>query len=182
MQTKENFWDFSVRVYSGDGVADSCLLLQDEHGADVNMLLFCCWAAITFGKLGDDDFRRALHFSQTWADNVVYPIRRVRRLLKRAQGPVEAIDTAARLRLRESIKEIELQSEKLQQQTLEGMLVGTTKQAPDLRPLETAAFNLRQYCESEEIELTSESVDRLATILLTAFPELAHKQMVELFR
>ena len=39
------FWAFSLDVYGRPGVAPACLALQDRHGLDVNLLLFCCWAA-----------------------------------------------------------------------------------------------------------------------------------------
>ena len=39
------FWAFSLEVYGRPGVAPACLALQDRHGLDVNLLLFCCWAA-----------------------------------------------------------------------------------------------------------------------------------------
>ena len=37
------FWNFSLEIYSGEGVAEACLDLQERRGCDVNILLFCCW-------------------------------------------------------------------------------------------------------------------------------------------
>ena len=37
------FWNFSLELYAGDGVAEACLDLQERRGCDVNILLFCCW-------------------------------------------------------------------------------------------------------------------------------------------
>ena len=37
------FWDFSLSVYSTEGVPAACLVLQDHHQVDVNVILFCCW-------------------------------------------------------------------------------------------------------------------------------------------
>ncbi len=39
------FWRFSLALYGRPGVADSCLKLQDEAGADVNLLLLGFWRA-----------------------------------------------------------------------------------------------------------------------------------------
>lgn len=37
------FWDYSLRVYCGDGVPAACLDLQDRFEIDVNVMLFCSW-------------------------------------------------------------------------------------------------------------------------------------------
>ena len=37
------FWRFSVQFYRQPAVAEVCLLLQDEFGIDVNLLLFVLW-------------------------------------------------------------------------------------------------------------------------------------------
>ena len=37
------FWEYSVQQYARPGVADTCLVLQDEHTLDVNMLLYAAW-------------------------------------------------------------------------------------------------------------------------------------------
>ena len=39
------FWDFSLKFYDQKNVATSCLALQEDVGADVNLLLYCCWVA-----------------------------------------------------------------------------------------------------------------------------------------
>lgn len=41
--TAENFWDYSVQLYSQSGVMEACLNLQDEFQLNVNLLLFCCY-------------------------------------------------------------------------------------------------------------------------------------------
>ena len=59
----EGLWDFSVRTYRKDGVADACLSLQNDHGADVNMLLYCCWVGACKGKFDKELFARSSEFS-----------------------------------------------------------------------------------------------------------------------
>jgi uncharacterized protein (TIGR02444 family) len=50
------FWLFSGRTYGKRGVERACLALQDECGADVNLLLYFCW----IGSLGKRLDRRAV--------------------------------------------------------------------------------------------------------------------------
>ena len=41
---KSVFWDFSLAVYGKPGFPQAAIALQDRHGLNVNMLLFCLWA------------------------------------------------------------------------------------------------------------------------------------------
>ncbi len=41
----EAFWTFSTGLYAAPGVEAHMLALQDEHGLDVNLALFCLFAA-----------------------------------------------------------------------------------------------------------------------------------------
>ena len=38
-------WDFVLNYYGRKGVSDALIGLQDNHGIDVNMLLFLMWMA-----------------------------------------------------------------------------------------------------------------------------------------
>src|SRR2546430_7746700 len=39
------FWRFSLRFYRQREVADACIMLQEEAGIDVNLLMFLLWHA-----------------------------------------------------------------------------------------------------------------------------------------
>lgn len=41
--TAQQFWQFSCRSYEYQDTAAHALALQDNHGVNVNMLLFLCW-------------------------------------------------------------------------------------------------------------------------------------------
>lgn len=41
----QGLWDFALRLYGARGVGKACLLLQDESGVDVPVLLFSAWLA-----------------------------------------------------------------------------------------------------------------------------------------
>jgi len=116
MSTDNPFWDFSLAVYRKPGVADACLRLQDDAGVDVNVLLFVCWlAVIRDAPMREAEVRDIVTRTADWRDRVVRPLRTVRRWMKGGAeglpaGPVEA--------LRTSVKRIELESERLQQDML----------------------------------------------------------------
>ena len=39
------FWDYSLKTYNRPHVGKACLRLQEEAGADVNLVLLCLWLA-----------------------------------------------------------------------------------------------------------------------------------------
>ena len=81
------FWDFSLAVYPREGVESACLELQERHGLDVNLVLFCCWVGASGrGVIEEDDLDRLLAATEPWQKEVVWPIRGVRRRLKQGAG------------------------------------------------------------------------------------------------
>ena len=106
----EDLWTFSNRIYRAEGVAAACINLQDRHGLDVNMLLFCCWTGMELGAVPEAALAEADAISAPWSDNVVGPIRHARRWLKANRGESP---------LREQIRSIELDAERREQHELE---------------------------------------------------------------
>lgn len=178
----EGFWDFSVRTYSTDGVADACLDLQNNHGADVNMLLYCCWIAARLGQFDNVLFGKASKFSMSWADNVVGPLRSARIWMKHRGCAADFVPTDACMRLREEIKSIELACEKMQQQTLESLAsLQRAQSGSSARLLRDVIANLRRYSEHCGFGV-SEDVRRCFTaIILAAFPGLDEPTVARAF-
>src|ERR1700746_1323322 len=82
---KDNpLWGFVVWAYAASGVEKACLALQNRNGADVNMVLLCCWLA--YRGTGTGSFARhlgaALKTSREWQHNLVEPLRKCRENLK----------------------------------------------------------------------------------------------------
>jgi uncharacterized protein (TIGR02444 family) len=175
---QEAFWDFSVRTYRSSGVPEACLDLQDEQGADVNMLLYCCWAGGCGASLDAGSFDRAQTFSRDWSGQVVRPLRAARRWMKQdgcAAGPV---DRDACMALRQQVKNIELAAEKLQQLALAALPLpaGGSPVAGDAQ-LAAVAANLRRYCTASGIRLDDVVIDRLRIIVRAGFPELRQESL-----
>jgi len=170
LSKKETFWEFSVRTYSQAGIADACLALQDEHGADVNLLLYCCWAGWHSAALDEAEFERALSFSQIWSGQVVRPLRSIRRWMK-SDGCCDAmVDVKACMDLRESIKATELRAEKLQQAVLESLPRSVATGAEAGPGPEAVGANLRRDCRAAGIAWSEEVRSKLGVILRAAFP------------
>src|SRR5580658_3308679 len=102
------FWRFSLRFYRQPGVADACIALQDGCGVDVNILLFFLWLATAKRCIGLADAQAVCAKAGGWRDDVVVPLRALRRKLKDGSALVEASTTEL---FRTRIKSVELESE-----------------------------------------------------------------------
>ena len=110
------FWDFSLHVYRQPGVPEACLGLQDRHSIDVNLMLYCAWAGAEAGiDLGPGDLRQLAAGVDDWHDRVVRRLRAVRADLKRQSHGAPAALAAS---LRERIKAMELEAERIEQDML----------------------------------------------------------------
>lgn len=151
------FWDHALALYAAPGVEQACIGLQDRLGADVNLLLFCCWAGHRGHALSPAELDRLLAASESWQDEVVAPLRQVRRRLKQGDGA-----SAAVAKLREAVKALELQAERIAQDRLLACLPLGAGAPSDA----AVAANLALYLE--RLSGPVEEVDRAALACLRA--------------
>jgi len=138
----DGFWTFSLRIYSRPDVPTACLALQDEGGADVNLVLFLLYLADCGRMLDDADVEELDQATREWREQVVKPLRGVRRLLKEDVG---AFETDATAPLRSDVKRIELAAEKLQQFTLQALAPPASAGEPAPSRRLAAATHLASY-------------------------------------
>lgn len=110
-----DFWSFSLDFYARPGVAEACLELQDRHGLDVNLVLYCCWRG---DILTQAQIEAAIDLTAPWRAEIVQPLRVLRRRLKPGFPPFPEAGTLA---LRKRIADAELEAESLQQQALDAL-------------------------------------------------------------
>lgn len=103
------FWDYSLVQYAREGVSAACLTLQDEHDLDVNVLLYAAWLASMQQNLSAEHLNGLQECIKPWREQVVRPLRDLRRLWRGVQ-PAQA--------LREQLKALELQAERDQQEQM----------------------------------------------------------------
>jgi uncharacterized protein (TIGR02444 family) len=109
------FWRFSLKYYGQSGVSDACIALQDGCGVDVNLLLFLFWLASERQMLSADEVKKLDATIKSWRELTIIPIRDMRRKLK---GAKTFVDPAKQEALRDKVKAVELEAEKLQQEAL----------------------------------------------------------------
>ena len=169
MEQPASLWNFSVRTYGKPGVADACLALQDRHGLDVNVLLFCCWFGCTRGVVDEPLWDSVLAFSERWADKVVRPLRAARTWMKHTGCTQPDISNDECMTLREEIKRIELKAEQLQENTLQSLVEDSPLKILDSTSQITCIMlNLKNYLRRFRVELDSESRTGLACIVTGA--------------
>jgi uncharacterized protein (TIGR02444 family) len=107
------FWDFALGVYRSEGVPPACLNLQERHGIDVNLMLFCLWLGHSGrGRLDGAEMAQVIAASDLWHRKVVKSLRFVRRALK--DGFTEAPEEL-RQQLRAQVQATEIDAEHLEQ-------------------------------------------------------------------
>jgi uncharacterized protein (TIGR02444 family) len=136
------FWRFSLRLYRLPGVAEACISLQEESGADVNLLLFLLWHGIQQRRVSAAEVARLEQKIAAWREQAIIPLRTIRRALKSPQGLVEA-GTAEVFRTR--IKAVELEAERLQQEAMFDLVRVSLLGEPAASVVEAARANVAAY-------------------------------------
>jgi uncharacterized protein (TIGR02444 family) len=98
------FWTFSLRLYGRPGVPPACLTLQEKQGVDVNVLLFCLFAARSGRALAMDDVREVIAAVDPWKAGAVVSLRAARVYLREPAAFIDAEGAAA---LRQRVKALE---------------------------------------------------------------------------
>jgi uncharacterized protein (TIGR02444 family) len=96
-------WDWAAATYARPGVADACLRLQDEHKQSVPLLLWTLWSA-EHGRA--PDLLTGAATARAWEEEVVGPLRRLRRALKALEAEPD------REAVRDQVKAVELDAER----------------------------------------------------------------------
>ena len=171
------FWNFSLEIYSSEGVAEACLDLQERRGCDVNILLFCCWlGASGRSTLTADRLRVLLKVSGVWQAEVVKPLREVRRLLKDKSWPEALPETVDAVRRR--VADAELAAEHAEQIKLASR---HTPPADRDRPIEkrlrAAVGNLGVYAVCLGVVPDAKDRAAVAALMTAAFPGLPRMEI-----
>ncbi|MGH7005901.1 MAG: TIGR02444 family protein [Alphaproteobacteria bacterium] len=165
-----DFWDFSVTLYGKPGVAAACLALQDRHGVDVNILMFCFWlAASGRGPVGRRSLDEAFAAAEAWHAEIVRNLRALRKRLKQPVGPADAALAQA---LRARIQKIEIDAEHIEQLTLAASAAAEAPARPGLGAGETAvhgADHVACYFRHLGAKPDAAGLEELCDILAAAF-------------
>lgn len=113
-----DFWNYSVQIYQIPEVEQACLSLQNGIQADVNLLLYCCWAGDNKVMLSSENILQLVAAAHPW-QSVIQPLRDSRCLLK---NEVTILDNGIAEETRNNLKEMELNAEHMAQLAIEKAL------------------------------------------------------------
>lgn len=145
---ESEFWNFSLDVYRRPGVSKLCLDLQDNYGADVNMLLFACWLGHSGrGTVTVSAWRAMILRLTKWREKVIKPLRSVHHMLKD--------EHLAPVAMKEQVFKCEIGAEHIEQLILEkewgntrrSVISGSARRAQDM------IENLTAYLRAENATL-----------------------------
>ncbi|MBB6520442.1 TIGR02444 family protein [Pseudoteredinibacter isoporae] len=128
------FWQFSLGFYGEAGVADALLELQDQHGCQVNMLLWCLWLGKQQHRLSTEVLSEALLLLDEHQVEYLLPMRDLRRQLK----------NHPELELYQQAKALELAMERWEQDRLYEMFLEWETCPSDVGP-SVAEANIHLY-------------------------------------
>ena len=109
-----SLWDWAGEAYARPGVEDLCLALQDDHDQCVPFLLWSLWMAAGGRPIDRATATACAELARAWQDAAVAPLRRLRRDLK-----AKAASQRVQARVREGVKALELEAERMLLQMLE---------------------------------------------------------------
>ena len=130
--TAEALWPYALEAYGRPGVEPLLLALQDDHEQCVAYLLWSLWMAASGRDADDAALRSGAALARAWQDAAIAPLRRLRRDLKTVAKPGPK---PARERLRDGVKKLELDAERMLLQMLEE--ASPTSGGASLPPLES---------------------------------------------
>jgi uncharacterized protein (TIGR02444 family) len=160
----QKFWGFSIELYRQPGVAQACLQLQDCCDMDVNLLLYCYWYGVSFGRFDPALLQEVYEFSCNWKQGMVQPLRSVRQWMKTQTQLVSENQQQNFLKLRDRIKSDELGAEKIQQEMLEMISLRAIPADTDTGSTAIEA-NLVQLLQACNIPVTNDIQSKLNVIL-----------------
>jgi uncharacterized protein (TIGR02444 family) len=163
-------WRFSLAFYRQPGVSEACIALQDDCGVDVNLLLFLFWLAAEGRQVTPAEVNQIDETARGWRELTIIPLRRIRRALK---GAATMVSPDRKNALRERIKAVELEAERLQQEAFYAL----AQAAPPGRPAAPAAAapaNLDAYRASLGAAFPDQTVQTLLGALARSDAAVPH--------
>ncbi|OLS63171.1 TIGR02444 family protein [Pseudomonas putida] len=113
-----DLWDFAIGLYARPGVETACLELQ-ALGADVCLMLCGAWLEQRHVEISDERVERLRQLAGPWQIDVVQPLRALRQ-----QWRGDALKDPQLAALRERLKALELDAERVQLQRLQDACAG----------------------------------------------------------
>ncbi len=148
------FRAFAFNLYEGEALRRELLRLQDTHGLDIPLALFCMWRGVEARAIAMETMREAVAFSAQWCGALTGPVRALRREWK---AGIAGLPDDLTERARQHVAKAEIGIEEIQMAHLSTMLAG--ERAVDSAVLE----NLHLYASVSHITVTLDDIEVLSS-------------------
>lgn len=168
------FWKFSIKIYSQPEIEKTLLVLQQERGLNINILLFCCWYSFSDqGKLGRGQLKKMLLNIQPWHERIVLPLRRIRQQLK------SQLHHSWVAGVRKEICEHELFAEQVEQYILLDDFVYEAKPIrTTLQKITDICKSIATYCHLVHVFLDIRDCESISRLLGTIFSKIDREDIL----
>ena len=145
-------WAWTLTAYERPAVPQACLTLQDDHGLSTAFLLWAVWAK----GPQSETLAKAVEIARSWETSVLTPVRGVRRWLK---PTLPGIADLARETLRNDVKLMELDAERLLMDSLERLSTETAESRTTLANLRAAAAAWGVQNADDALQVLADGLD-----------------------
>jgi uncharacterized protein (TIGR02444 family) len=104
-----SLWAYALDIYGRPGAEARFLALQDAHGQNVSFLIWGLWMAVEGRAADPTTLAAGAALARSWEAAAVAPLRAIRRDLKTST----AGGARRRERLRDAVRQLELQAERM---------------------------------------------------------------------
>jgi uncharacterized protein (TIGR02444 family) len=156
------FWEFSLAYYSRERVSAACLSLQNRRGADVNILLLCCWLATLGLKVEQAGLHAAIAAVEAWRRDVLEPLRGARRAVADQFPEIAKSD---RQSIKHGVLSVELECERVAQEKIALAATAVVPVEDGSTPLQLASAALEIYLDLVVGEPDEQDAEDLKALL-----------------
>lgn len=157
-----SLWDFCLSVYAKPGVSAACLDLQERFGVNVSLLLAAAFLGSRRTELTAKEVEDLAAAARAWHDEIVVSLRALRTRLKQGPNPAPGEKTDG---LRNGIKGLELEAEKIELGLLEELGSALPARAPvsaDQAVRSNLSEVLHLFGGNRDDETSRRSLDQIA--------------------
>ncbi|MDR9467608.1 TIGR02444 family protein [Marinospirillum sp.] len=158
------FWRFSLSLYQLQRIKAACLQLQDESGANINLIFFALWVSRQQLRFSPD-WQQAFQQLENWHQDYTLPLRRQRSELKLLAERADRHENGPLHQMREHIVKAELLAEQQEQAVLyyyyqerKGLIPCEDRQAALIENL--------TYCIDDPTRVDNEPLKVLLAVML----------------
>lgn len=169
------FWKFSIKIYAEPQVEKALLQLQDKHGLNINLILYCCWYAFRGqGRLNKNELKDLIQCVQYWHDKVTLPLRRLRLVIKKYK------EKTSLQSLYTDILQHELFAEQVEQLLLADISVYQAKPIrTSLQKIMDSCKNIITYCQVIKVSLQEKDETEITEVLAAIFNKIDRNDIVK---